>query len=71
MKSADCLASFHGAAARAGLREGDVVLSMDNVEITDSKQFAAVSAKADRAKPVTVLVRRGDWVNYVVIRPAR
>ena len=63
--------SVDGAAARAGLREGDVVLSMDNVEITDSKQFAAVSAKADKAKPVTVLVRRGEWVNYVVIRPGR
>ena len=63
--------SVDGAAARAGLREGDVVLSMDNVEITDSKQFAAVSAKADKAKPVTVLVRRGEWVNYIVIRPGR
>ena len=63
--------SVEGAAARAGLREGDVVLSMDNVEIADSKQFAAVSAKADKAKPVTVLVRRGEWVNYIVIRPGR
>ena len=27
--------------------------------------------KADKAKAVTVLVRRGEWVNYVVIRPGR
>ena len=63
-----------GAAARAGLREGDVILAVDNTEITDSKQFATVAGKAekaDKAKAVTLLVRRGDWTNYIVIRPAR
>ena len=38
-----------GAAARAGLREGDVILSMDNTEITDVKQFASVAPKAEKA----------------------
>ena len=60
-----------GPAARAGVREGDIILSMDNAEINDSKQFAAAAAKADKAKPVSVLVRRGDWVNYIIIRPGR
>jgi serine protease Do len=60
-----------GAASRAGLREGDVILSMDNTEITDSKQFATLAAKAEKARAVSVLVRRGEWVNYFVIRPAR
>ena len=60
-----------GAAARAGLREGDVILSLDNTEIASAKQFEALVAKTDKNKPVSVLVRRGEWVNYVVIRPAR
>jgi serine protease Do len=60
-----------GAAARAGLREGDVILSIDNTEIADSKQFAAVAGKAEKAKAVSVLVRRGEWTNYLVIRPSR
>ena len=60
-----------GAAARAGLREGDVILSVDNTEVSDSKQFAAAAAKVEKAKAVTLLVRRGDWTNYVVIRPGR
>lgn len=60
-----------GAAARAGLREGDVILSIDNTEIADVKQFQAVVQKADKAKPLSVLVRRGEWVNYLVIRPSR
>jgi serine protease Do len=60
-----------GAAARAGLREGDVILSMDNTEIADSRQFAAVAAKLEKARAVSVLVRRGEWTNYLVIRPTR
>jgi serine protease Do len=60
-----------GAAARAGLREGDVILSMDNTEIADVKQFNQLAQKAEKAKAVSVLVRRGEAVNYLVIRPAR
>jgi serine protease Do len=60
-----------GPAARAGLREGDVILSVDNTEVTDAKQFAALSAKVERARAVSVLVRRGEWTNYLVIRPGR
>ena len=60
-----------GAAARAGLREGDVILSVDNVEVADAKQFNATVAKLDRAKAISVLVRRGEWTNYAVIRPSR
>jgi len=60
-----------GAAARAGLREGDVILALDNAEITDLKQFMAVAAKAEKSRAVSVMVRRGEWVNYLVIRPAR
>lgn len=63
--------SVDGAAARAGIREGDVILSIDNTEISDSKQFAGIAAKAEKSKSVSVLVRRGDWVQYLVIRPGR
>ena len=60
-----------GAAARAGLREGDVILSVDNAEVTDLRQFATLAAKVEKARAVSVLVRRGEWVNYLVIRPNR
>jgi serine protease Do len=63
--------SADGAAARAGLREGDVILSIDNTEATDVKQFAALVNKLDKSKQVTLLVRRGEWVNYVVVKPSR
>jgi serine protease Do len=60
-----------GAAARAGLREADVILSMDNTEITDLKQFATVVGRIEKSRAVSVMVRRGEWTNYVVIRPTR
>ncbi|MFM7703423.1 MAG: DegQ family serine endoprotease [Rubrivivax sp.] len=60
-----------GAAARAGLREGDVILSFDNTEVSDLKQFNQLVAKAEKSRAVSLLVRRGEWVNYFVIRPAR
>ena len=37
---------------------GDVILSMDNTEVTDSKQFMGLAAKAEKARAVSVLVRR-------------
>ena len=60
-----------GVAARAGLREGDVILELDNTEIADLKQFITVAAKVEKARAVSVKVRRGEWVNYLVIRPGR
>jgi serine protease Do len=58
-------------AARAGLREGDVIVQVGNMEVTSTKEFEAAIAKADRTKGVTVLFRRGDWTQYAVIRPLR
>ncbi len=63
--------SVDGAAARAGLREGDVILSVDNAEVMSSKQFEGIASKLDKAKSVTVLVKRGEAATFVVIKPAR
>jgi len=63
--------SADGAAARAGLREGDVFLAVANTEVSGLKSFEAALAKADKAKPINLLVRRGEWAQYVLIRPTR
>ena len=63
--------SADGAAARAGLREGDVIMSVANTEVTTVKEFEAALAKVDKTKPVNVLFRRGDWAQYALIKPSR
>ena len=60
-----------GVAARAGIQVGDVIVTIDNVEVTSAKQFDAAVAKLDKVKPVTLLVRRGDAANFLILRPAR
>jgi serine protease Do len=59
------------AAARAGLREGDVIVAIANAEVGNVKEFETAIAKVDRSKPVNVLFRRGEWAQYAVIRAAR
>ncbi len=59
------------AGARAGLREGDLILSVGNVEIHNVREFEAAVAKADRGKPVNMLIQRGELVQFVLVRPAR
>ena len=58
-------------AARAGVREGDVILAVANVEVASTKDFDAVLSKFDKTKPLSVMFRRGDWVQFVVIRNPR
>ncbi len=59
------------AAARAGLREGDVIMALGNVEVASVREFEALLAKLEKGKPVHVLFRRGEWAQYAVIRPQR
>ncbi len=59
------------AAARAGLREGDIILQLGNNEVQNVKEFDAVVAKQDKNKALNVLFRRGEWTQYAVIRAAR
>ncbi|MBP7522614.1 MAG: PDZ domain-containing protein, partial [Leptothrix sp. (in: Bacteria)] len=60
-----------GAAARSGLREGDIILAVANVEVADIKQLESVLAKQDKSRPLNVLFRRGEWAQYAVIRPGK
>lgn len=59
------------AAARAGLREGDVIQALGNAEVASVKEFESVLAKHDKSKTLAVLVRRADLVQWVLIKPAR
>lgn len=63
--------SAEGSAARAGLKEGDVIIAIANSEITSVKEFEAALGKIDKSKAINVLFRRGEWAQYALIRPSR
>jgi serine protease Do len=58
-------------AARAGLREGDIITAIANTEVGNVAEFEAVSGRFDKNRPVNVLFRRGEWAQYTLIRPLR
>ena len=58
------------AAARAGIREGDLILAVANTEVSTVQVFESLMARIDKSRPVSVLIRRGDGAQYVLIRPA-
>ena len=60
-----------GPAARAGLRAGDIILAVANVQIGSAKEFESVLGKLEKGRALSVLVRRGEWAQYAVIRPAK
>ena len=59
------------AAARAGIREGDLILAVANSEVTSLKDFELAMSRVDKNRPTSVLIRRGDGAQYVLIRPAK
>jgi serine protease Do len=58
-------------AARAGLREGDVILALANTDVASVKEFEAALSKHDKSKALPVLIRRADLTQFVIIKPAR
>ncbi|MGE5471397.1 MAG: DegQ family serine endoprotease [Bacteroidota bacterium] len=56
-----------GAAARAGLQPGDVIISVNGEKIRGAEQFRKLLAKA--GKRVVVLVERGDARVFIPVNP--
>jgi serine protease Do len=58
-----------GRAATAGIEPGDLILQINNAEVSNASQFNGQVAKLDAKKPVALLVRRENVTRYVVIKP--
>ncbi|HTS51922.1 MAG TPA: DegQ family serine endoprotease [Burkholderiales bacterium] len=59
--------SVDGPAARAGLKQGDVVLAVNGEQIESAKHFKSLVDKAPDGKPVALLIQRGDVRLYVPV----
>lgn len=58
-------------ASQAGLQEGDIILMLDGVEITDRAHFERLANGLPGGKAVSVLVHRGGRPLFLALRKAR
>lgn len=56
------------AAADAGIRRGDVIVSINRKKITTSAEYQRIIQQASRGANLTILVRRGDASIYFALR---
>ena len=61
--------SAAGPAAKAGIREGDVVVAVNDVEVSSLSEFNRLLAKQPKDTAIALLVRRGSRSLYVPVKP--
>ncbi len=57
-----------GAAARAGIRRGDIILAVNNQDVKSLEQFTQLMNQFEKGKIVAMLVRRGGNALYIPFR---
>ncbi len=58
----------NGAAAKAGLQAGDVILSINNVDVSSLEEFNRTLAGVADKKAIALLVRRGDSSRFITLK---
>ncbi len=57
-----------GAAARAGIRRGDVILAVNNQDVKSLEQFGQLMGQFEKGRVVALLVRRAANALYIPFR---
>jgi serine protease Do len=57
-----------GAGAKAGLRRGDVVVSLNNLQVTGAKQFLDIARDLPKNKAIPVLVQRQQGAIFLALK---
>jgi len=60
--------NVQGAGQRAGVRRGDVILAINNQDVTSVEQFNQMMSQFDKGRIVALLVRRGANSLYIPFR---
>ena len=56
-----------GPAASAGIRPGDIITRINNVEVTDTDQFAELVKALPTARPIPVLIKRDNGALFLAL----
>jgi serine protease Do len=56
------------AASRAGIRKGDIILSVDNKPVQDRQQFLKLANGLPAGKSVALLVQRGGSPTFLAVK---
>ena len=67
IKGGVLIGGVDGPAARAGLREGDVVIAVNGEQIESVTQFKSLVDKVPEGKPLALLIQRGEMRLYVPV----
>jgi len=57
-----------GPAAKAGIRQGDVILSVGSQEVKSVEQFNQIVNQYEKGKTVALLIRRGDSQIFITLK---
>jgi serine protease Do len=58
-------------AASAGINAGDIILTVNNVDVTGPDQFAKLVSKLSASHPAALLVLRGNQTQWVTVTPEK
>ncbi len=57
-----------GVASRAGVRPGDVILSINNQDVKTVEQFNQLLNKIEKGRNIALLIRRGDTATFITMK---
>ena len=69
LRSGVAVQAVNGAAEAARIQPGDVILRVNNTDVSSVKSFNDAVARLDPKKPVALLVRDENGTRYAIIRP--
>ncbi len=58
-------------AATAGLTEGDIIVTINDTDVTDPEQYAKIVSGLDKSRAAALLVVRGEQSQWVTITPKK
>ncbi|MDV6343724.1 DegQ family serine endoprotease [Nitrosomonas sp. Is37] len=57
-----------GIANRAGIRQGDIILGLNNQDVRTIKQFNQLLNKVEKGRNIALLIKRGDMTTFITMK---